>query len=318
MSDSGPAKLRFSTSDFPEQDHVENWRELFGHTICGLNIDPLPGQTFRSEAVLRALPGLGVAAGVSTGASYWRPAHLIANDDLVFVINHDGHDLARMSGREEILHPGQAVLFAADRVGGTINRGRSRFTTIRIPRSSIDRADSAVLRVVNQNSEPLSLLKNYLSILRDMKALASEDQQRKIVSHVHDLIHLALEPPADFEKAIERDSVVAARTRAIKLDIVRNAANLKLDITLIAKRHKVTPRYIQMLFAKLGTSFSDYLRVARLAIAHRLLTADRIRSVSELAQEAGFANVSYFNRVFRHEFNATPTDVRWRHSAIND
>jgi AraC-like DNA-binding protein len=318
MPDIGHVSLRFSTSGSSESDRVENWRELFGHMICGLDIDPLPGQSFQSEAVLRALPGLGVAGGVSSGASYWRPAHLITNDDLVFVINHEGHDLARMSGREEILHPGQAILFAADRVGGTINRGFSRFSTLRIPRSSVARPDDAVLHAVDQTNEPLNLLKNYLGILRDMKALASVEQQRQVVSHVHDLIDLALQPNQHTSAFEEREGIVAARTRAIKSDIARNATSAETDITSIAARHKVTPRYVQMLFARLETSFSDYLRVARLAAAHRMLVADRTKSISDVAHDTGFANVSYFNRAFRREFNATPSDVRWRYKQAGD
>lgn len=128
-----PTALRFATAAYPDTDRVEAWRELFGHTICGLDIEPLPDKPFQSATTLRALPGLGVASGVSSGAHYWRPAHRIVNDDLVFVINHEGNDLARMSGREETLSSGQAILFAADRVGGTTNAGLSRFTTLACP-----------------------------------------------------------------------------------------------------------------------------------------------------------------------------------------
>lgn len=305
------APLSFSTAAQPKADEVEIWRDLFGHTICGLDIDPLPGQPFRSKTLLRALPGLGAVAGVSSGAHYWRPAHRIVSDDFVFVINHDGHDFARMNGRDEVIAPGQAVLFATDRIGGTTNAGVSRFTTLRIPKSALPNADLAVLKPVAASNAALQLLANYLSVLRDPNALATHLQQAEIVSHIHVLIGMALHLSG--HEAPEQDAAaLAARTRAIKRDIEINATEPNFDISAIARRHRVTPRYVQMMLAKCETTFSDYLKTARLAAAHRLLgeSAHAKKTISEIALDVGFSNVSYFNRAFRREFNATPTQVR--------
>jgi AraC-like DNA-binding protein len=305
-----PTSLQFSTNALPQENKTEAWRDLFGHTICGLDIEPLKDQPFQSKALLRVLPGLGAAAGKSTGAHYWRPAHRIVSDDLVFVINHEGHDLARMNGREEIIAPGQAVLFAADRVGGNTNAGTSRFTTLRIPKAALPDADRAVLRPVSAGNEALGLLANYLSVLRDPKALATYRQQSEIASHVHALIGMALQLPGDNARAYEAGAI-AARTRAIKRDIEANATDPDFTISAVARRHRITPRYVQMLFAKCETTFSDYVKTTRLAAAHRRL-AESVngKSISDIALDVGFSNVSYFNRAFRREFNATPSDVR--------
>lgn len=309
MNAPSPATLlRFSTAAHPDRDRAESWRELFGNTICGLEIEPLRDRPFASRASLRVLPGLGVAAGASSGAHYWRPSHRINSDDLIFVVNHAGYDLARMDGREQVLAPGQAILFAADRVGGTTNKGTSRFTTLRIPRPAIAGADDIVLRTVDADNPFLRLLGNYLGILDDANALATPEQQALIVGHVHDLIAMAIDanPPEG------RGGIAAARLRAMKRDIAANALEPDLDIDWIATRHRVTPRYVQMLFAEAGTHFSEYLRIARLAAAHHMLrtAAYRRKSIGEIALDAGFGNISYFNRAFRREFNAAPSEVR--------
>jgi AraC-like DNA-binding protein len=36
----------------------------------------------------------------------------------------------------------------------------------------------------------------------------------------------------------------------------------------------------------------------------------RNRSISAIAYDAGFGDVSYFNRTFRRSFSATPSEVR--------
>jgi AraC-like DNA-binding protein len=52
--------------------------------------------------------------------------------------------------------------------------------------------------------------------------------------------------------------------------------------------------------------------LARLARAHRLLTDPRYRdrNISAVGYEAGFGDLSYFNRTFRHRYGMTPSDVR--------
>lgn len=50
----------------------------------------------------------------------------------------------------------------------------------------------------------------------------------------------------------------------------------------------------------------------RLILAHRMLTDPRCScdKISTIALDAGFGDLSYFNRVFRRHFGDTPSDVR--------
>lgn len=58
-----------------------------------------------------------------------------------------------------------------------------------------------------------------------------------------------------------------------------------------------------------GTSFSDYLNHIRLERAKDMLcNTDHI--ISEIALDCGFQNVSYFNRLFKKQFNRTPKEIR--------
>jgi AraC-like DNA-binding protein len=50
----------------------------------------------------------------------------------------------------------------------------------------------------------------------------------------------------------------------------------------------------------------------RLVRAHHMLTDPRFIEwkISAIAFEAGFTDLSYFNRAFRHRYAASPSDVR--------
>ena len=69
----------------------------------------------------------------------------------------------------------------------------------------------------------------------------------------------------------------------------------------IAARHRIMPRCVQRLFENEGTTFTDYVLAQRLARAHRLLSDPRraVQKISTVAFDAGFGDLSYFNRTFR-------------------
>jgi len=80
----------------------------------------------------------------------------------------------------------------------------------------------------------------------------------------------------------------------------------------MAHRHACTPRFVQRLFEAEGTTFTAYVQAQRLARAYRVLADPRSESekISAVAFDCGFGDVSYFNRLFRLQYGAAPSDVR--------
>ena len=66
------------------------------------------------------------------------------------------------------------------------------------------------------------------------------------------------------------------------------------------------------MLAENGTTFTDFVLCGRLARAHRMLVDPRYadHSISAVAYEAGFSDLSYFNRTFRRRYGATPSGIR--------
>ena len=59
-------------------------------------------------------------------------------------------------------------------------------------------------------------------------------------------------------------------------------------------------------------TFTDFVLSQRLARAYRMLS-DPLRAgqkISTVAFDAGFGDLSYFNRVFRRRFGAAPSEVK--------
>jgi AraC-like DNA-binding protein len=104
----------------------------------------------------------------------------------------------------------------------------------------------------------------------------------------------------------------AARRAAILRGIERHSADPDLSALTIAKQLGITPRYVHLLLAETGKSFSHHVLERRLERAAALLRdpGRRHRKIADIAAEAGFADLSYFNRAFRRRYGTTPSRIR--------
>jgi AraC-like DNA-binding protein len=158
----------------------------------------------------------------------------------------------------------------------------------------------------------LQSLFDYLNVLEDQQAIATPDLQHIVVTHIYDLAALALGASRDMAEVAKERGLRAARLRAIKEDISIRLTEPNLSLDGIALRHRVSPRYVQKLFEMEGTSFSDHVRTERLARTYRMLQDLRLShlSISTIAYECGFGDITAFNRAFRKQYDASPSDVR--------
>jgi|GEM_PF-1897924 len=87
-----------------------------------------------------------------------------------------------------------------------------------------------------------------------------------------------------------------------------NLANGALRTGSIAQSLGVPAREVQMVFAEMATTASDYINTRRLALAaDRLRKGTRGASLSDLAYELGFSDAAHFSRRFRERFGETPS-----------
>ncbi|CCE11428.1 putative Transcriptional activator rhrA [Bradyrhizobium sp. STM 3843] len=274
---------------------------------------------FQQRAIVRGLPGLGVVIGTqtSTGFVARRTSELITagTDDLVLTILQTGRFMQRQLGRETELAPGEAILGSGSDVGEVMLQPNSSFVALSLPRHAMipvlayiqDRVGASL----PASSEPLRLLTSYVSnVLCGAAPVTSPILQQRVVSHVYDLVALALSRSPGINSL--HGGTAAARLNAIKSDILAHLGDGSLSESMIASRHGITARYIRLLFQVEETTFSDFVRNARLVRAHRILTDPCLseRTITSIAYEVGFCDLSHFNRLFRKTYGARPSEIR--------
>jgi AraC-like DNA-binding protein len=310
------AQFRFSTDAFPERERLTAWREIFGRTVCNLDIEPLDADRFRSEATVCQLPGLGVLFAAGNAKHLRHTRELIKDGDLSFMAGPTCCYTASQLGRSVACEPGDGVLFNNTEVASVTLAAAARFTTFRVPTSAIEPlvgdVNAAVARVVPANNVALKLLVHYLKSVIDADALMTPELRQAAVTHVYDLLALALGATRDAAEVARGRGARAARLRAIKSDILANIASRALSLDAVAVRMGISPIYVRKLLESEDTSFTQFVLEQRLARAHRMLRDPRFagRPIGTLALEAGFGDLSYFNRAFRRRYGVPPSDVR--------
>jgi AraC-like DNA-binding protein len=308
----------FSTDFIPLRDRLPYLREVYGRCVARLDLGQYENRPLHWAASLHPFDELGVTLGRTNGHVSRRTRPLLSdgNDDFVLMTNVSGFSLPSQVGRECRLDTGAAVLLSGSDVGAQKFPAPAEFLTLRIPRRLLNamavKPEDALVRPIAANTDALRLLVDYVRVALQTHRLSDPQLRARFTAHVHDLVALALGATRDASELARGRGLRAARLSAIKGDILSRLEEEGMTVTDVARRRGVTPRYVQMLFESDGTTFSEYVLEQRLARAHRMLT-QRGRdnwTVSAIAFEVGFGNLSYFNRVFRNRFGITPSDAR--------
>jgi AraC-like DNA-binding protein len=308
------APARFSTCELPERNRLPRWREEFGRGVARVDIEPLSDVPFRAEATLRALPGLRTIVCTGSPVRNRRtPAQAADGDNCIGLFVNLGKTAAiAQRGRDVELGRGDAVLISHE--PSVVTPSPDGFLGVIVPYTALaSRAryiDDATMRLIPQATEALQLLKNYMRSLPKNPILGSPKLRRTVVNHVYDLVALALGP---HRCASERgvSAIAVARLAAALGHITQSFEDPRLTVTAVAARQWISPRYLHHLLETTGISFTARVNELRLQRAFTLLTArDGTSRISDIALQAGFSDISHFNRLFRSRFGDTPSVVR--------
>jgi AraC-like DNA-binding protein len=276
----------------------------------------LQDEPLELDILLRALPGLAIATITTSPILSSHTSMMIDNDDPVIVVNQSGSATYKQNGHETTIGPGEAILTTSGLPGTAVGHTTRRQTNWRVSRALIAplvaNFDEAIGKPIGRGNPALPFFLSYLDVLNDSRSLADPGLRRAVVTHMLDLGALMLGARADAAEVANKRGVVAARMRSIKTHILSQIGSATLTAATVAIKHGISTSYVRKLFEAEGTSFTEFVLTQRLAAAYRMLTDLRFtdRSISRIAHDAGFNDISHFNRSFRRVYGASPTDVQ--------
>ncbi len=308
---------RFSTDEVPERDRLAYLHDFIGQHVAGRRYRLDDPDDFRVEIALLGLtPNALLAEASYPAVTGVRAGTLLADgrEDYLLTILSEPHEVS-IEGGAEIKVPAGDMMIINDAVATVVRLPRNMLRAVALSRSELvrlaPRIDLQAYYHIPKSAAGVPLMAGYAELLR--RTPPEDDKARDMAAaHLHDLAALVLDGFVKGGAARDGNGIGSARLELVRRDVLDRLRNPALDVEAVARRQGVTPRYIQLLFEREGTTFSEFLRESRLHLAFRLLRepeADR-KPIGKIATEAGFHDLSNFNRSFRRRFGVTPSEVR--------
>ena len=296
------------------RDPIREWREQYARHRLGIDFKPLSDGPF--TAIFQPISEqLCIVRNVLSPGVNFRDAELVkdGNDSFALLITQSKNIHITHQGRDLNLSRGDATLLHVCATGSVGSPETFGYISTLIPFAElvarVPRFDEAITRRIPQRSEALQLIRAYVSALAK-RGLGREGREI-IREHFIDLAALAIGQHNALGES-NLSAVVGARLRAILDHIASHFSDPDLGLTKVARRLGISARYLQRLLETSETSFTAHVTELRLKHAFMLLTAEDLIDVRicDVALQAGFSDISHFNRLFRSRFGETPKGVR--------
>lgn len=304
-----PSAARITTGHLPVELRLPALCDLFDRSI-GMEIAAERSQSVDLQA--HAVPGLRRAQMLQPfTAQAARPAARLADGDdtVCLMVKSRGQMALRQGRRETVPDVGDGMLLVY-RQPSQLSFHEATYLSVRVPLQAlamlVDVEAAAGSRIPGNNAA-LMLLRHYVTSLPD--CLADPLLGGLVATHVYDLMALAIGATGEGREIACGRGARSARMEAIRADLTRDTS---LSVDEVARRQGVTTRYVQMLFEEQGTTFGEFVTERRLDAVRSMLRSPRYSewSIAGIAFEAGFKDLSHFNRRFRRRFGLTPRDFR--------
>jgi AraC-like DNA-binding protein len=153
------------------------------------------------------------------------------------------------------------------------------------------------------------LLASYLDSLEARLPAMTEAELPRLVAATRAVVGACIAPPAEVREAVAIQLGWARRER-VRQAIRQNLRSPRLTPSRLCRMVGMSRSQLYRLFESSG-GVARYIQAERLREAHRALSEPGThRDIHEIAEDLGFFDASTFSRVFRREFNCTPSDVR--------
>ena len=310
---------RFSTDQLPRQQRLAFLHDFVGRQVARWQFKPLSEDLSLDVAAFELARNTTVGRVRYSPISGARTRELLADGrhNYMLTIHDADHEIDVENGPPILIRAGDLLLVNE----GTMSRFRLPDISAHLVSLDysqlIERLPGIAGRSyyhIQAGAPGVTLVRDYLELLyRNSSAVA--DAPELTSGHLYDLVAHALKGHVKSDKDRLRQGVGAARLEVAKREIVTRLCDPSLAISAIAKNQGVSNfqvDHLQRLFETDGVSFSEFLRDRRLDLAFAQL-GDAVRfgdSISSIAFDCGFSDLSHFNRSFRKRFGQAPSDVR--------
>lgn len=310
--------LLLTTDTVAERKRLEYWREIVCDTFVELDCQAAEPVGFFGSIRSRSLGDIVFTRVSSTAQHVARtPARISRSDFEYFFLSLQlqGRGCHKQDGRVAHLQPGDFTIYDTTRPYELLFGDPFGQLVLSIPREVVKSRLSDAERLTACTVRGQSGSGRLASVFIRQLAAQIESLDRASLPRLHasvvDLIATALaEQRRGGTSSLSRNANVL--TQQVLQFIEDHLPDAELSCEAIAARHRISARYLRVLFREFGTCASDWIWRRRLERARQDLSDPRQRhlSITTIGFNWGFKDGAHFSRMFKQQFGCTPTEVR--------
>jgi AraC-like DNA-binding protein len=248
-------------------------------------------------------------------ARNWERAATMQEASYMLVFPLTGCVAFSQDGRVGIARPGDYVLLSELAFYELSPDNAARFLMLRIPavelRGRLVSIEDHISRRFKPNERMTQLLAGMIRSVAELFIESPPPNPQALATEVVSFVALTIGSEDRGAATDVRNSRYHLRRRIVDF-IESHLGDPSLSPKKIAASSRISLSYLYSLFNDNETTVSQFVQTKRLQRAYEILVADPKghRTVSEVAYEVGFKNVSHFSRCFSRHFKVPPRDVR--------
>lgn len=307
------------TSAVGVRDRTELVRETIHSTILKVEIG-WPDQTdaVACRGIISELGQLQVCSirSTATGVERTVPQARDGAEPYIFLgLQSTGSSLVVQGGREAVLTPGRLVIYDSTAPYTLVTEQGVNQDFFRVPHSVLalphDLIRQACAVPLSEGHPIAALTANYLRRLAADTDMLTAPNAEAVGHPSIELIRAVIATHLDAEH-LTREPMQASLSLRVLEYARTHLAEPSLSAERIAAAHYISVRYLYKVLAEEGVGLASWIRHHRLEACRQELSRPAAwpRSVTAVARNWGFSDMSTFSRAFRSEYGMTPSE--WR------
>jgi len=177
--------------------------------------------------------------------------------------------------------------------------------TPRTMRALTPNPDEFLGLLMNGEDADCGLLSSFIGQVITRMGRLREPMISKVEANILDLLGGVLSARASGSAASAPQQLAQ-----MKAYVGQHLQDRQLGPGMLAAAFNVSTRHVHSLFESEPMSVGRYVRSLRLQASRRMLREERHKSLTDIALDCGFYDLSHLSRCFREEFGQTPREFR--------
>lgn len=305
--------------ELPPSEQFDSWREAISKTYVPLDASTHSRHPFGGELIGQALGSthLSVVSGGSCEVA--RTSDTIRRSDPGFLklgLQLQGYCILTQDGREAALTPGDFALYDTRRQYQLAFDSDFETLVVMFPHELLPLRTSELqtftARRVSGRQGIGALIAPLLLNMSQQMYNDELSMNVELSGAVINMMAAALSEQLGCESRVPPETHRRALVMRIKAFIDARLDDPQLSTSHIAEAHHISTRYLQRLFEGEATTVTDWIRQRRLERCRSDLADPRCAgmSIASIAARWGLIDSSYFARLFKSAYGASPREFR--------